>query len=55
MKTLEILKNELEKLTPTDRIEVLAWLYANYRHQYDYATMSDSLRRFYDSKSVRPH
>lgn len=44
----------LRNLDTSDRLLVLEFLFKTYPHQWDFATMPHSLRRFYDPSSKRP-
>jgi len=44
----------LSESDTTVMLSVLEWAYKTYPSRWDYATMSEPLRRFYDPKSIRP-
>jgi len=52
--TVEHVKDLLAYMSDEERLLVLEYLYKQSPQMYDKATMPESLRRFYDSKSVRP-
>ncbi len=54
MDDLEVVKHLYSYLSESNKLFFLEWIYENNRHKWDFATMPDSLRNFYDANKVRP-
>lgn len=52
-KHVHSLIEQFKGLEEHEKIDFLTWVYANERHKYDYATMSESLRKFHNPKASR--
>jgi hypothetical protein len=51
---LNSLKTLYLELEPSDRLSFLSWLWQIDKHKMDYASMPDTLQRFYNPKEIRP-
>lgn len=51
---LESIKKQYDTLDTATKILFLEWIHVTDNHKYDFATMPESLRRFYDATIKRP-
>ena len=50
---LESIKTDYQDLGEGEKILFLQWVSTTDKYKYEYATMPDSLRKFYDPKAAR--